>query len=416
MLKGAIFSLSGVLVKEGSLDIHLLSETVKLLHYVRSRNVEPVLISNHRWTVTDTKGSKRLFEDLIAERLGSPIRCFFGGENGMPRKPLATATSHVLAQCGWSRREVVYVGNTETDMRTAANGKLLFLNAHWHGATNSYGFPFNSPLDIARFIDCFCLGLNGWFWALEKQGNLKAFALAPFTTLSSKLVQAHAYSADAKATSKDGAGNAVFWGRLLASSVYRSGLADEIDYITAYPGHAPNSKQTVIAEALNILGQSLRKSYLPDLIVRHTKAQKSQTTRAAGGQVGIENQINTIKLNKQPLRGLNGKPYVKSPLNKQKTVLVVDDFCTQGNSFEAARAFIDATGASVVCLGWLKTINTDYQALAAPLKISDPFSPVNVSTKLATVSYSYYESITSSKASDDLAAVHKRYQDWTWPT
>jgi orotate phosphoribosyltransferase len=34
-----------------------------------------------------------------------------------------------------------------------------------------------------------------------------------------------------------------------------------------------------------------------------------------------------------------------------KTVLVVDDFCTQGNSFEAARAFIRATGAQVVCAG-----------------------------------------------------------------
>lgn len=240
MLKGALFSLSGVLAKEGSINRDLMSETLQLLHYLKSRNVEPVLISNHRWTVTDSKGSRRPFEDLIAEQLGAPVRYFFGGENGMPRKPLATATSHVLAQCGWSRREVVYVGNTETDMRTAANGKLLFLNAVWHGATNSYGFQFNSPLDVGRFIDCFCLGLNGWFWALEKQGGLRAYALAPFTTLSPRLAEAHAYSADAKATSKDGAGDASFWGRLLTSSVYRSGLVDDVDYITAYRAMAEN--------------------------------------------------------------------------------------------------------------------------------------------------------------------------------
>src|SRR3546814_10383375 len=79
---------------------------------------------------------------------------------------------------------------------------------------------------------------------------------------------------NAKATSKDGAGDAKFWGRLLAARIYFSGLVDEIDYITAYPGHSPTSNETVISEALNILGQSLRKSYLPDLILRHPKAVK----------------------------------------------------------------------------------------------------------------------------------------------
>src|SRR3546814_6303803 len=73
-----------------------------------------------------------------------------------------------------------------------------------------------------------------------------------------------------------------------------------------------SSDLTVISEALNILGQSLRKSYLPDLILRHTKAVKSQTARASGGSVGLDNQLNTIRLNPAPVRGVGGKPY-KSP-------------------------------------------------------------------------------------------------------
>lgn len=266
MLKGAIFSLHDVLVKQGSINGDLLEETLRLLRYLRARGVEPVFISNHDWTVSGG-GKEKPFRSLLEERLGS-ISYFIGGSDGMPYKPRADSTAHILAAKGWQKSEVLYVGNTADDMRTAANGGLMFVNALWHGVASPYGFQFESPRDVARFIDCLCLGLTGWFWALE-QGDLRVYALAPFTTLSPRYAQAHAYSENAKATSKRGTGDANFWGRLLAARIYFSGLANEIDYITAYPGHAPISNETVIAEALNILGQSLRKSYLPDLILRH---------------------------------------------------------------------------------------------------------------------------------------------------
>ena len=66
--------------------------------------------------------------------------------------------------------------------------------------------------------------------------------------------------------------------------------------------------------------------------------------------------------------------YVQSPLRPGRFVLVVDDFCTQGNSFEAARAYVERTGARAICLGWLKTINTDYLKIADPPGIVDPYA------------------------------------------
>jgi hypothetical protein len=277
-----------------------------------------------------------------------------------------------------------------------------------------YGFQFESPLDVARFVDCLCLGLDGWFWALE-QGQLRVYSMAQFTTMSAKYAQAHAYSADARATSKYGVGHTTFWGRLLAARVYFSGLADEINYITAYPGHAPTSKPTVIADALNILGQSLRKSYLPDLLIRHTAAIKSQTARASGRSVGIENQIRTIKLNSTPTQGVGGRPYKAMPVKRNKTVLLVDDFCTEGNSFEAGRALIGATSAAIICLSWLKTINTDYRAIAAPLNISNPYGPQIITLPIRTTLHSYVSSISSDAAPTDLADIYRRYFGWTWP-
>jgi hypothetical protein len=375
MLKGAIFSLHDVLVKQGVVDDSLFAETVKLLRFLKRRGVEPVFISNHDWRMSSA-GKQKPFRSFLEEQLG-PVSYYIGGVNGMPYKPRADATRHLLAAKGWTKREALYVGNTEDDMKTAANGSLMFVNAMWHGVASPYGFQFESPLDVARFIDCLCLGLDDWFWALEEP-PLRVYSMAPFTTMSARYAQAHAYSANAKATSKHGTGDANFWGRLLAARVYFSGLADEIDYITAYPGHSPTSKPTVIADALNILGQSLRKSYLPNLIIWHTQAVKSQAARASGGRVGIENQLTTIKLNPAPARGVGGKPYKAMPLRSGKMVLLVDDFCTEGNSFEAGRAIIAATGAKTICLSWLKTINTNYNAIAPPLNIQNPYAPLAV--------------------------------------
>jgi hypothetical protein len=388
MLKGVIFSLRDVLAKAGPIDADRLGETVKLLRYLKSRGVEPVFISNRGWTITSADGSpSKTFKELLEAELG-PISYYIGGQDGMPYKPLAAATAYILADKGWTNREVIYVGNTESDMRTAQNGNILFVNVLWHGEASPYGFQFESPRDVARFVDCVCLGLSSWFWKIE-DGPLRVYAMAPFSTLSSQYLQAHAYSASAKATSKAGAGDAAFWGRLLAARVYFSGLVDEISYITAYPGHAPNSKPTVIAEALDIFGQSLRARYIPDLLIRHRKATKSQTARAAGGSVGVDNQLSTIMLNPKPLKGLSGEPYKSFPLKKDKTVLLVDDFCTEGNSFEAGRAF---------CLSWLKTINRDYHALAAPLKLTSPFKPLTLAETPQTKTYGYHAGIVSRAA------------------
>lgn len=412
MLKGAIFSLHDVLVKQGTVDGALFDETVRLLRYLQTRGVEPVFVSNHVWTVT-SESKSRPFRELLEERLG-PVGYFVGGQDGMPYKPRADATAFILADKGWQKNETIYVGNTIDDMKTAANGGLMFLNAMWHGVASPYGFQFDSPLDVARFVDCLCLGLDGWFWALE-DAPLRVYALAPFTTLSPKYAHAHAYSQNAKATSKHGAGDANFWGRLLAARVYFSGLADQIDYITAYPGHAPTSNQTVIADALNILGQSLRKSYLPDLIIRHSKAVKSQTARAAGGSVGLDNQLDTIHLNKAPTRGVGGKPYKSPPTRSGKTVLLVDDICTEGNSFEAGRAYLAAAGAHTICLSWLKTINSDYRSIAAAFGPFNPYGPQKFPTPIGTKTYWYSSAIGSHAAPSDLAEVYGRYFKWAWP-
>jgi hypothetical protein len=417
MLKGVMFSLRNVLATSGQLDESLFMETVQLIKFLKSKNINPVFVSNREWIITNkSAGKTRPFNEWLQDYVGE-VPIYVGGHSGMPFKPRAAAVGYILQDQNWTRNEALFVGNSDVDMRTARNGGVLFLNALWHGESSPYGYQFNSPKDVARFVDCFCLGLHDWFWALQK-GSLRVYALAPFTTLSPAYAIAHKYSADARATAKYGAGDPTFWGRLLAARVYLSGLVEEVNYIAAYPGHAPDSNQPVVAEALTILAQSLHKQYLPDLIIRHTKAQKSQTARAEGQQVGVENQLSTIKLNPAPMKGPNGAPYKTNPLGRGKTVLLVDDICTQGNSFEAGRAFIQQTDAQVVCLSWLKTINASYNAIRSPLAVPNPYVPYVVRKRVPVVSYSYAEAIIDRRATMDFSIASQelsRMEVARWP-
>jgi hypoxanthine phosphoribosyltransferase len=414
-LMGVIFSLRDVIFHKGHNDSELFAQLEKLILWLRDKGVQPVFVGNHGWAYKNSDGTSTDVRKVLKDRWGD-FPWYIASEGDMPYKPQAAAMETVLSKHGWKHTQAIFVGNTDDDMRTARNGRLLFLNAMWHGEASPYGYQFESPLDVARFIDCFCLGTTDWFWSINK-GPLRVYAVAPFSTMSARYAEAHSYSGHARNTAKHLGGDATFWGRLLASRVYFSGLVDEIDYITSYPGHSTLSKQPVVSDALTILADSLRTRYLPDLIVRHSTATKSQSARTSGQTVGHANQIETIRLEKLPTKSKHGERYKSPPIRAGKTVLVIDDICTQGNSFEAGRAYIEKTGARSISLAWLKTINTDYEAISGPLPIADPYSKMSIAVgKMPTTIYHYSSAIKNGAATADLSEIFKRYYGWQWPT
>jgi phosphoglycolate phosphatase-like HAD superfamily hydrolase len=152
-LKGVIFSLRDVLARSGPIQKNLFNETIRLLRFLKDRGITPVFATNHNWYVKKSDGTRIRFQEALEGEIGAVP--FYIAENGdMDWKPRAGAVRTILmAQC-WSNREVLYVGNTEDDMKTAVNGDVLFLNALWHGEANPYGYQFQSPKDVARFVDC----------------------------------------------------------------------------------------------------------------------------------------------------------------------------------------------------------------------------------------------------------------------
>lgn len=195
-----------------------------------------------------------------------------------------------------------------------------------------------------------------------------------------------------------------------------SGLYKSIHFITPYPGHASGFGNVAVDAAISIFANCFRHlTYLPDLIIRHTTATKSQTARQQGKRVDHLNQLNTIRLDETPTRSTtSGRRYVRSPLRASRTVLVVDDFCTSGYSLEAASTFIRATGADVIGLAWLKTINTDYEQ-AEELTVKRPFHRNTLQRCETENCFAYRAHLVDPEAQGELQTKLMAYSDWRWP-
>lgn len=408
-LKGVILSIEDTLLNTGHVKANVFSEVKKLMDFFSLRCIKPVLLSNRSWTVTDSDGNKKdlfdalesKFEDLV---IFSPQR-----DADVPHKPSSAAVEYVLNQMDWEPNDVIYIGSRDDDMRTAVNGKLLFLRATWYSNNTDYGFEFGEPKELARFIDTLCLREH--FWSHEiKDGDFEYYALAPFSTFKPAFKK---YSENGRAAAKFGQGDVDFWLGALVTSMYFTGIHQRIDFIAAYPGHKVGVGNDKMNDDLMTFGKCFNKGYLHDLIERHTTATKSQTARQQGTVIDHHNQLNTIKLNKLPTKNYN-RPYKNAPLKRGKTVLLVDDICTKGWSLEAARKYVERTGAKTIMVTWLKTINTDIETIGMTPKF-DPHKANKLVNIPSGKTYGYHEYHVDGAASEELGEQLQQYIDWEWP-
>jgi Haloacid dehalogenase-like hydrolase len=403
-LRGVIFGIDKVFVTQGESNDDLIKQIGQLTAFLLSKGITPIVLANRIWT-SDGKP----LEQALSGTLGS-FPWFVANRDRFPKKPQAASIDYVLRQMGWDSAETIYVGNTIDDMRTAVNGDVLFLNATWYGKTIDYGFEFATPRDIAKFVDVFCLRDHLWHYSIND--GVEYYALAPYSTYIPDFAM---YSSDAKGAAKFGAGHPEFWTKYLLSTIYFSELHKHIDFIAPYPGHEAGSTFNVIEEPMLTFTKCFRITYLRDLIIRHTTAPKSSSTRVAGGTLSHLNQLNSIVLNPHPLRGTGDICYKHPPLKPGKTILLVDDICTQGYSLESARAFISQTGANAICLSWLKTINSEYERIAGRLPEFNPYNRQTFTGELTTTRFPYRSGITDALAAAEVADKLQSFIRWDWP-
>lgn len=412
-LKYLIFGLRNLVIEadqdssKGKIDWSSpsIQEFGRLIQYARTQEIEPVVFANHSWDF----GQGRTAEAVLGNQWGK-MQWLTAKKLGWPLKPQAAAMEAVLKHLKCAPNEVLYVGNTEKDMQTAVNGGVLFLNATWISDSIPYGFKFKTPKAIAKFIDVFCVRSHGWHFSVE-EGGLHYYSLAPFSTMKPEY---ETYSEDARDTAKSGIGTPTFWGRYLCATMFLTGLYQQIDYMCPFPSHAAKKWNDPLMESLNTFAQCFRIKYISNLIVRHTTSMKAQKNPAL---MDHWKHLDTIHLTQKPIKSVkSGTTYAKSPLKSGKTVLVVDDICTQGFSLEAARTYIERTGASVITVSWLKTINRPFQQLHTGGFKFDPYAVTDWSkAKLTIEAHPYRSTMSDDEAYQELHEKYVAYKNWDWP-
>jgi hypothetical protein len=413
-LKGVIFGVENVLAKVGAMGPHAatLAETGKLVQFLKRKGVESVVMTNQDWGVTNRETKQRRpMQGVVEEDWGVKLNWFQCNKDGVPAKQTAESITYVRKKMGWEANETLFIGNTDVDMQASVNGKILLLNAEWYEKKMEYGFGFESPKEVARFIDTFCFREHFWYFKIE-DGPLRVYSLAP---LGSFYDEYKYYSEDFLQNIKNGLGrDEDFWTKFLCTSMYFSGIYESVNYIAAYPKHEAGKHQKFLVKPMTTFAKCFRTSYLQDLVVRHTTAIKSQFHRDKASHL---NQLNTTCLNVAPSRIVKGeaKPYSSFPLKSGKTIVLIDDVCTRGYSFEAARTLLAKTGAEVICVSFLKALKNDYEALGLISLPKGPFGKNTLAKATTAKVYDWKAHIVDKAAPTELTERLKRYQSWDWP-
>jgi len=262
------------------------------------------------------------------------------------------------------RYELLYVGCTTLDWRTAINSGVLYLHANWAAAqpAGTTSLAVNSPTDVLHFVHTFLTSPPSWShswdddrWRLRSL--LPARASLPSTSPSERftLQDVFTYDKAIKISNSDARDMLMLF---VLTNAYAEGLIPAHPLICVYPSSKKGKVSSQLETYLDKAAKLFHGYYRDDLLVRAADApgtslerwRAKQGNRAA--DVSIATQAQTVHLGPTYRGKLTGK-----------TVVVFDDFTTNGMSLEWARLLLAAAGAEwivMLTLGKYGTGHTHY--------------------------------------------------------
>jgi hypothetical protein len=258
------------------------------------------------------------------------------------------AMAWVDAACrafGIQTNELLWLGDSDGDMRSAVNRRVIYFHAAWSVPAYPYGIKVASPAEFSLVVrECFAKQTT-WYWQLSAADAANQ-PVAIRSMIDGRGAGIPALKNDLMDFLHRGGNPRVgplrtrdFIALHLLGSIYAEGLFRAADTWTVYPSSrgGPNAAlDPVISQASKLF----RDRYAPDLLVRHARARDTSLARASAQAVDLSDQADTVCLTEQ-----------HRPRIEDKSVLVIDDFTTEGYSLEWARNLLLRGGArEVVCV------------------------------------------------------------------
>lgn len=267
-------------------------------------------------------------------------------------------------------KEVILVGSRDVDLQLAASKKLLLIRPMWSSIQEQkaviYGLAIKAPIILTKVMKILN-NQKAWFYELDVDENTKVLSLTNANTLGnysdSELVLANGFRKLLKN------GDMEYYYTLLLhfiSSVLNNQEFIKINIWTIMPSSGVENNQQMwrFKERVRII---LGKRQKEPLFIRHTEAPKSRNIKDLDKRLPCDRHFDTIHIN----------PVYRGKL-KGKNICVIDDYLTNGTSFETLRNLLLKEGVSkivFVSLGrYRRTRGIQY--LKQDFRLSgDTFSP-----------------------------------------
>jgi hypothetical protein len=405
-LKLILMSPDGTVGADGKACKDIVRDLCTFINRMAVSGVQVAIWSRHRLAL-----DKEPLDAYLSRESNVRVRHFTAASGSLPARQYKGSADPIFAELGIERHEAILVGSKTVDMQAGVNNRLLLVRPAWYGDEMDYGFRVETIGLLARFCEIFGLRQHPIYWSIDN-GALQVRSMGPFSTYFEEFAE---FGADARRVAKENRGDPNFWFLAVVSALYFSGIVHDVNYICPFPGHNPAATggiRDLLDDVMSRFSKCFRKPYLPDLIVRHTRSQKSQYLKAQ--EKTFLNHLNTIHLNQRP-RSYNNLAPRKTPLPLAgKRVLVVDDFITNGRSLDAARAFIEAANANAILFSWLKTVNTAFYHMQQNPPLT-PSRPCAITAEPASVSYPYHSHIVAPRAPKEIRQIFDAYRGWAWP-
>lgn len=241
-------------------------------------------------------------------------------------------------------KKVILVGSSDEDLILAANKKLLIINPGWSVKQEDkparYGITLSSPIKLLEAVRLIA-NQNSWYFKLQVDESTKVIALT----------SANTYNRDVTTEEREivegfsqllKEGNRWYFESLyfhLISGIMKDDDLRGVDIWGVFPtstGTFNNEIEELKERCRYLTG----KRYNEPIFIRHTGVQKShETNHAERLGMGCTKHLESIIIN----------PYYKKKL-KNKKICIIDDYLTNGISFETARNLLINAGAKEVIL------------------------------------------------------------------
>jgi hypothetical protein len=232
----------------------------------------------------------------------------------------------------------ILVGSNENDMQIAANTKSALLVPEWSDTQEvnpKYGVRVPSPKALIKVLEII-KNQKEWFYELDINENAKVYSLTSANSLGNVPQTEREIVEGFRATLKDGAKKyfKVLQLHFLASLIHNP-VFKEVDIWSIMPSSGTDINEDIWSlkeRARLLMGKKLDKP----LFQRHTSIQKSHHI-IQKDRLHCDRHFSSISINPDYRKKLKGK-----------VICILDDYLTNGTSFETLRNILMKAGARKV--------------------------------------------------------------------